>query len=64
MKSVANMIAQLAPLVGTTDLTEWERRFVADMQRFIQSGAQTTAMSEKQAEIVGRIYRNHYGDSE
>lgn len=64
MKSIATMISQLAALIGTRDLTPWETEFVSDMQRFLQPGAQTTAMSPKQVEIVERIYKRHFADAE
>ena len=55
MKSVAQMIAQLEGLLGTKDLTEWEAGFVETLVE--RNGS---ALSDKQTEIMERIYRKHF----
>ena len=55
MKSVAQMIDQLEGLLGTKDLSEWEQGFVETLVE--RKGA---ALSDKQSEIMERIYRKHF----
>ena len=59
MKSLAQMITQVEGLHDTGDLTDWENEFVGSL---IESDAKsdTTQMSPRQVEQVGRIYRAHF----
>lgn len=64
MKSLAEKIAELAPLIGTGDITRWEDEFLRNAVNFTRPGSQTEAMSPKQVEIVERLYRKHFADAE
>lgn len=55
MKSVAQMIDQLEGLLGTADLTDWETGFVETLVE--RKGSE---LSDKQTEIMERIYRKHF----
>lgn len=61
MKSLATMLNQCAGLLGTHDITEWENHFLNDMiaRRAAHNGT-TTWISEKQAEMIERIYNKHF----
>ncbi len=63
MKSIGSMIKQLAAMVGTDDLTEWENEFVASVSFRSKIGTETRLLTPKQAEIIPNIYRKHFGDS-
>lgn len=63
MKSLGNMIKQLAGLVGTTDLGPWEDQFLADIASKTDDGTRTQSLSSKQVEKVEQMYRRHFGDS-
>jgi hypothetical protein len=64
MKSIGTQIKQLSALVGGEDLTEWENEFVESVNERSKHGTHTSGLSEKQVEIIARIYRKHFGDSE
>lgn len=63
MKSIGAMIAQIEGLADA-DVTPWEREFIANVSHFTNSGKDTLGVSEKQAEIIERIYRKHFADAE
>jgi hypothetical protein len=64
MKSIGAQIKQLSALVGGEDLTDWENEFVLSVNERSKQGSHTQALSETQVEIIERIYRKHFGDSE
>lgn len=55
--SVKVMLEQIAGMLGTADLTEWETSFVESAQRY---ASDTTHLSEKQVEVIERIWRKHF----
>lgn len=55
MKSVAQMIEQLDGLLGTKDLSDWEQGFVETLVE-----RKGSPLSDKQTEIMERIYRKHF----
>jgi hypothetical protein len=64
MKSIGAQIEQLYALVGGEDLTKWEEEFIESINMWSKQGTHTSGLSEKQVEIITRIYRKHFGDSE
>lgn len=62
MKSIGAKIDQIEGLLGTTDLSEWEDDFVTNVVKKTHGGEVTTGLSEKQIEIIDRIYKKHFGD--
>lgn len=54
MVSIATMVKQIAGLAGTKDVTQWENDFIASIAR------RNTSLTEKQIEIVERIWRKHF----
>jgi hypothetical protein len=54
------MIQQLDGLRDTHDLSEWETKFVADVFERTNEGAQTSCLSDKQAEEVAQVWRKHF----
>lgn len=63
MKSIGAMIQQLDGLVDTRDLTEWENEFVTNIVEGTINGKLTRKLTEKQIDVVQRIYRRHFGDA-
>lgn len=60
MKSLAQKIKQCAGLIGTTDVTAWESDFLQSVVDRSNDGADTTRLSDKQAEVVERIFGKHF----
>jgi len=58
--SIRTKIAQLGALAGTRDVSAWETRFITDMQRYLQPGSQTTALTDKQLEAIERLWGRHF----
>jgi hypothetical protein len=63
MKSIGAMIQQLEGMLGTDDLSQWESEFVASVAERSAGGALTNRLSEKQVDVVNRIYGKHFGDN-
>lgn len=60
MISIGNMIKQLGGLVGTSDVTDWENQFIESVATKSNNGNSTTGLSDKQVEIIERIYNQHF----
>jgi hypothetical protein len=59
--SIATMIEQLDGLRDTCDLTVWEQSFVTSiLQRYLTAHKDTRMLSDKQVEVIERIYRKHF----
>ena len=66
MKSLSSMIEQVAAMAGTSDLTQWEALFLSSIIERTRAGRgyDTTRLSPRQAEVIERLYRKHFGDAE
>ena len=60
MKSLNAMIKQLAPLVDTTDLNDWENLFVSSVVEQTQDGDIVGTLSDKQVVTIQRIFDKHF----
>lgn len=60
MKSVGQKIQQLEGLLGTTDVTAWEGEFIAGIVERTENGAKTTRLSERQVDVIDKIYDKHF----
>lgn len=60
MKSVNQMIKQIAGLEGTKDVTEWENDFIHGIVVWSDNGEKTSHLSTKQVVVIERIYRKHF----
>lgn len=58
--SVGSQIKAIAGLQGTKDLSEWEEGFVDGIVKWTNEGANTGRLTEKQLEIIERIYSKHF----
>lgn len=57
--STANMIERLSGLLDTSDLTEWEQQFVANLKRHADAG-EVTKLTEKQVETLDQLHSKHF----
>lgn len=57
MTSVKTMIEQLEGLLNTSDINAWEQGFIGGMIKYKRD---TTTLSERQIEIIERIYNKHF----
>ena len=59
MLSTTQMIRRLEGMVGTTELSDWETRFVASLVAKVEAG-QVTSLTEKQLYILQRLHDRHF----
>lgn len=60
MKSIGTMIKQLAALDGLQDLSEWEMEFALDIRDKTNGGRVTSELSDRQIEVIERLYKKHF----
>lgn len=60
MTSVRTMLIQLAGLVDTRDVSDWENGFLKSVLRQSENGARTSPLSEKQLERIEQLWRKHF----
>jgi dynactin complex subunit len=60
MTSLGTMVRRLDGLRGTKDISDWEHQFIESIVDQTQGGALTVLLSDKQAEIVERIFQKHF----
>ena len=58
--SLSTMVKKIAGLAHTQDVSEWESQFIDSIVARTDGGKNTTALSEKQVEIVERIHGKHF----
>jgi hypothetical protein len=59
MKSTQQKIALVSGLTDTKDVTPWENEFLKNIAAKCNAG-QVTALSDKQREIIDRIFEKHF----
>jgi len=60
MASLNAMVKKCSGLLGTRDVNGWEERFLSDICERTNDGANTTSLTEKQIEVLERIYGKHF----
>lgn len=60
MTSFGTMIKRIAGLQGTSDLYEWEAKFVSSIVGMTNNGEKTTNLTAKQLEAIERIHNKHF----
>jgi hypothetical protein len=60
MVSIGQMIRELAPMVGSPDLKDWENRFMKNVVSSTGTGARTSMLTGDQVEKVEEIYERRY----
>ena len=58
--SVGAMLRQMAGMVGTKDLNDFETRFVTSILRATGEGARTSILTAEQVEKVEQIWERHF----
>lgn len=58
--SIGDKIRQIAALIDTNDLNDWEKQFMRDVWRRTDQGTRTMALSEKQVDKIVQIYDKHF----
>lgn len=58
--SIGSMIKSLSGMLGTRDLNQWETDFIQNAIDRSNNGVDTSKLSDKQVEIIDRIYRENF----
>lgn len=58
--SVRTQLLQLAGLVDTTDVSNWENGFLKNVLEATEQGARTSRLTEKQLERIEELWRKHF----
>jgi hypothetical protein len=58
--SVRAQLLQLAGMVDTVDLSQWENEFLARMLEISQQGTKTSGLTEKQLERIAELWQKHF----
>lgn len=60
MKSLGQMIKQIAGLVGTKDVNDWETKFITGIVQLTDNGENTKYLSPPRIDAIERIYLKHF----
>lgn len=60
MASLNTMVQRVHGLIDTKDLSDWESDFVASVVEQTSDGKNTTSLTEKQIDVLERIFRKHF----
>lgn len=60
MASLNAMVVSCSGMVDTNDLNAWENEFVQSIVEQTDEGKDTRTLTEKQIEVLTRIYRKHF----
>lgn len=60
MKSVGAKVKQLAGLLGTRDVTEWEDGFIQSIVARTNEGEDTSRLSGPQLDTIERMWSKHF----
>lgn len=58
--SISTMLRQLAGMVDTKDLSDWENEFLKNVLERSGDGARTSLLTEKQVERVEQLWKKHF----
>ena len=62
MKTLKKMVEQLAALIGTSDLNDWETNFLTTVSKQVDERGTTVHLSSKQIDNIEKLYDKHFGD--
>ena len=62
MASLTNMVKRCMGLIGTKDVTDWEDSFLQSIAKQTNEGDNTKSLSEKQIDVVERIFKKNFAD--
>jgi hypothetical protein len=58
--SIGTKIKQVAAMLGTSDLTDWEQGFVRNVANKFITAHTSAGLTDKQIEIIERIWEKHF----
>jgi hypothetical protein len=58
--SVRTMLLQVAGLVDTKDVGDWENGFLKSVLKISEDGARSSRLTEKQIERLEEVWRKHF----
>lgn len=62
MASLNTMVKKVAGLADTTDVSDWENRFIKSVLEQTRNGDNTTSLTEKQIDVLEQLHGKHYSD--
>jgi hypothetical protein len=62
MASINTMVKKVAGLADTKDVSDWENQFIKSVVEKTRHGDNTTALTEKQIDVLERLHRKHFAD--
>lgn len=60
MASLNTMVQRVAGLADTKDVNDFENKFIASVVEKTQNGKNTTSLTEKQIEVLERLFDKHF----
>lgn len=60
--SITTKVKRIAGLVGTKDVSDWEDEFIRSVLQKTRNGDDTRPLSEKQIDVIDRIFSKNFGD--
>lgn len=60
MASLNTQVKHVAGLVGTPDVNPWEETFITSIVRQTENGKDTSSLTEKQVDVLERLYERHF----
>lgn len=58
--SIGNMVKKITGLLDTSDLNDWEHKFVSSIKHSTNDGARTQFLSTAQVETIEKIHDKHF----
>lgn len=58
--SIGAKVQQIEGLHDTSDVSAWENEFIASVVTKTQNGKDTRALTDKQIEVIERIWSKHF----
>lgn len=60
MTTLNTQVKRVAGLLDTKDLNDFEQNFVASINRQTNEGNNTSSLTEKQIDVLERIFNRHF----
>jgi hypothetical protein len=58
--SLNTMVKRVAGLQDTTDVSNWENKFIKSIVEKTRNGDDTRSLTEKQIDVLERIFNKHF----
>ena len=60
MTSLNTMVKRCSGLIDTNDVSDWESDFLQSIVERTNDGDNTTSLTEKQIDVLERIFNKHF----